>query len=120
MGGENSGQFVRLFMVRGMEHCDLGRGGGLFGQTGKGTPYDADHDVNLAMERWVERGIAPEKINAMRPLPPASGSAPPAIRSRPLCPYPKVARWKGQGSTDQAANFACVDPAAAAASGSKL
>ncbi len=109
MGDEKTRQSVRLFMVPGMEHCGAGNGTCFFGQVGKGIPYDPDHDVNLAMERWVEKGTAPDTIVAFRPL--SAG-----IRTRPLCPYPKVARWKGQGSTDEAVNFACVDaPAAAAA-----
>jgi hypothetical protein len=70
---------------------------------------DADHDVNLAMERWVEKGIQPDAIIAFRPLPAG-------IRTRPLCPFPKVARWKGQGSTDDAENFACVDSPSSAGS----
>ncbi|HLJ51373.1 MAG TPA: carboxylesterase family protein [Bryobacteraceae bacterium] len=110
MVDENSKQFVRRFMVPAMEHCNLGTGPCFFGQVGKGTPYDADHDVNLAMERWVEQGVAPDRIIAMRPMPPASPGQKPGIRTRPLCPYPKVARWNGQGSSDDAANFACVDP----------
>lgn len=113
MGDERTNQFVRLFMVPGMEHCNLGTGACFFGQVGKGTPYDAGHDINLAMERWVEHGVAPEKIIAMRPMPPAPDTKIPAIRTRPLCPYPKVARWSGQGSTDEAANFSCVEPPAA-------
>jgi len=112
MGDEDTKQFVRLFMAPGMEHCGLGSGPCLFGQIGKGTPYDAEHDVNLAMERWVEKGVAPDVLIAMKPLPPVPPNKTPGVRTRPLCPYPKVARWKGQGSTDEAANFTCVDPPA--------
>jgi feruloyl esterase len=64
-----------------------------------------------ALERWVEQGIAPEEIIAARYKAgsnPASG----VVRTRPLCPYPKVARYKGTGSTDEAANFECVTPGA--------
>ena len=111
MGDEKTRQFLRLFMVPGMEHCNLGTGPCFFGQAGKGMPYDADHDVNLAIERWVEKGIAPDTIVAFRPLATEPNKTP-GIRTRPLCTYPKVARWKGQGSTDEAANFACVDPPA--------
>jgi feruloyl esterase len=109
MGQEKTQQFARLFMVPGMEHCGAGTGTCFFGQAGKGMPYDADHDVNLAMERWVEKGIGPDTIIAFGPLP-AGPDKKPGIRTRPLCPFPKVARWKGQGGTDDAANFACVDP----------
>jgi feruloyl esterase len=51
----------------------------------------------MALEQWVEKGVAPEKIVAARPG-----------RTRPLCAYPKTARYKGTGSTDEAANFECV------------
>jgi feruloyl esterase len=50
---------------------------------------------------WVERGKAPEQILASKPV--AGG-----MQTRPLCPYPAVARWTGAGSTDDAANFVCV------------
>jgi feruloyl esterase len=65
--------------------------------------------MNLAMERWVEKGTAPERLLAARyreGSDPASG----VVRTRPLCPYPQIARYKGEGSTDEAASFACVRP----------
>ena len=55
-----------------------------------------------ALEGWVEVGIAPERIKAER----LTGGV--VDRTRPLCPYPQVARWTGTGSTDDAANFVCV------------
>jgi len=78
--------FVRLYLAPGMQHC----GGG---------PGPNSFDMNQPMEDWVEQGAAPGPIVATR-----------AGRSRPLCPYPQVARWKGSGSTDEAASFACVMP----------
>jgi feruloyl esterase len=60
---------------------------------------DPLHDVDAALERWVEQGVAPDYIIA-------SG----VVRTRPLCPYPEVAQWKGSGSTDDAANFTCAKP----------
>jgi len=59
-----------------------------------------------ALERWVESGVAPQEIIATKFKTgnnPASGVA----RTRPLCPYPQVAHWKGSGDTDDAANFVC-------------
>lgn len=102
MDRQNADRFVRLFMVPGMQHCGDGPGTCFFGQTGAGSPHDAEHDINLALEQWVERGVAPDVIIASRPLPGG------ATRTRPLCAYPKVARWKGTGSTDDAANFTCT------------
>jgi len=90
MGGhEKTVDFVRLFMVPGMGHCSPGPGPSTF-------------DGLAALEAWVERGIAPEKIVASRSV---NGKV---DRTRPLCPYPQVARWNGKGSTDEAASFACV------------
>jgi feruloyl esterase len=53
---------------------------------------------------WVEKGKAPDSLIANKVVKGA------VIRSRPLCPYPQVARYKGQGSIDEAANFSCVAP----------
>jgi feruloyl esterase len=57
-----------------------------------------------AIINWVEKGKAPEVIQASRI---ENGRI---VRTRPLCPYPQVARYKGEGSIDDAANFSCVDP----------
>jgi len=78
----------RLFMVPGMAHCRGGDGTDRFDAIG-------------AMEQWVEGGKAPESIVASR----YAGDK--VERTRPLCPYPQVAVYKGTGSTDDAANFAC-------------
>ena len=61
-----------------------------------------------ALERWVEDGVAPKRIVAVKYVNnnPALGIE----RTRPLCAYPKVAVYKGRGSTDEAANFACRTP----------
>lgn len=103
--------FYRLFMVPGMGHCAGGPGPTSFGNgaTEAGTPVDADHDVLMALDRWVTQGVAPDKligtgsIGADRKS--GSGGVP---LTRPLCPYPKVARYKGQGDTNLADNFECV------------
>jgi feruloyl esterase len=108
MGAANVGQFARLYMVPGMQHCFAGAGPCLFGQLGV-AQGDPKHNVAAALERWVEEGAAPEEIVAAKykqPLDPASGLE----RSRPLCPYPAVAHYKGSGSTDDAENFECVAP----------
>jgi pimeloyl-ACP methyl ester carboxylesterase len=88
---------VRLFLVPGMMHCSGGPGA---------TDFDAlDH-----MDHWAESGVAPERIIAKEYEPPAkSGPASGAkvVRTRPLCPWPKVAHYHGSGSTDDADNFSC-------------
>jgi feruloyl esterase len=55
-----------------------------------------------ALEQWVEKGVAPDKLIATH----STGGK--VDRSRPLCPYPAVARYTGKGSIDDATNFACV------------
>jgi feruloyl esterase len=110
-GGEAATRsFARLFMVPGMAHCYLGPGANSFGGVGQQiTPRrDATHDLQKAIERWVEDGIAPESMVATRFADPA-----PATRTvrftRRLCPYPSVARYRG-GDPDSADSFACVAP----------
>src|SRR5262245_10534315 len=88
--GEGSeGRSIQLYMVAGMGHCAGGPGTDTF-------------DKIAAMEQWIEKGHAPDKIIASHVT---NGTV---DRTRPLCPYGKVARWNGSGSTDVAANFACV------------
>ena len=83
-----SASWVRLFMVPGMGHCAGGEGPDEF-------------DTLTAMERWAEQGTPPAQIVASHRT---DGRV---DRTRPLCPYPQVARYKGTGSIDEAANFSC-------------
>lgn len=105
MGAQKAGTFVRLFMVPGMQHCGGGAGPNSFGQFTVSTG-DAGRDIGAALEHWVEKGAAPERIVAAKhksDLDPKSE----IVRTRPLCAWPLVARYKGSGSTDDAANFEC-------------
>ena len=88
LGAAKTKESMRLYMVPGMLHCRGGEGTDNF-------------DLQSAMEDWVEKGKAPEQIIASRMT---NGKV---ERTRPLCPYPQVAVYKGSGSTDEAANFAC-------------
>jgi feruloyl esterase len=90
MGGKQD-DFVRLFMAPGMNHC----GGGV-----------GPNQVNwmAALERWRESGDAPGRIDAYRV---ANNRV---DMTRPLCPYPQVAQYKGTGSTNDAGNFVCKAP----------
>jgi len=108
MGGTASAGFVRLFMVPGMQHCGGGAGPDEFGQFGGGSG-DPRNDMTAAIEKWVEAGAAPEQIVATK-YKNGSDSASGVIRTRPLCAYPRIARWKGTGSTDDAGSFSCVRP----------
>lgn len=97
MGGlDRTRDFYRLFTAPGMGHCSGGPGPNTF-------------DAVTALEQWVEKGVAPEKLIATH------STAGKVDRTRPLCPYPQVARYKGAGSIDEAASFACVTPGASAA-----
>jgi feruloyl esterase len=84
-------EFFRLFLVPGMQHCGDGPGTSTF-------------DMLTALEEWVEKGRAPERIPASHQLPDG------LLRTRPLCLYPAVAVYTGSGSTDDAANFRCQAP----------
>lgn len=93
--GSKLDDFYRLFMVPGMTHCSGGVG-----------PYH--FDALGAMVEWVEKGRAPEEIIASQ-FPSEHHSGPP-LRTRPLCPYPKMAQYRGHGSIDDEANFSCAAP----------
>ena len=96
--------FARLSMVPGMGHCGGGDGPNAFGQDGI-PKADADHDVFKALVKWVKEGTAPDQVIATKYT--ADDPTQPVLRTRPLCVYPKVAKYKGSGSTDDAANFVC-------------
>lgn len=94
--------FFRLFMVPGMGHCAGGTGTTNFGnQNAPSSIVDAQHDILTALDVWVERDTPPDSIAASRIV---NGAV---VRTRPLCPYPRKARYTGNGSTDDAANFVC-------------
>ena len=78
-------------MIPGMAHCAGGVG-------------PDQYDAVTAVIDWVEKGAAPDSMVAKKIV---NGAV---TRSRPLCPYPQVARYKGQGSLDEAASFACTTP----------
>ena len=97
--------FSRLYMVPGMGHCSGGPGVNEFGQGASGAvPMEPKRDIFRALMAWSEKGQAPADITASRLT---SGAV---TRTRPLCPYPQVAKYKGTGSTDDAASFACSAP----------
>ena len=89
--GPDTTDFLRLFMVPGMAHCGGGNAPNLY-------------DPTTAIINWVEQGKAPDSMIA------SQVEKDQVVRTRPLCPYPEVARYTGQGSIDDAANFLCVMP----------
>ena len=82
--------FYRLYMVPGVAHCGGGTGPNSF-------------DLQTSLERWVEQRAAPEAVIATHS---ANGVV---DRTRPLCPYPKTAVYKGSGDANDASNFVCSD-----------
>ncbi len=88
LGTKDTDDFLRLFMAPGMQHCAGGVGPNTF-------------DAVTALEQWVEKGVKPAEIVASHTT---SGAV---DRTRPLCPHPQVATYKGSGSIDEAASFVC-------------
>jgi feruloyl esterase len=97
---QNAADFARLYLVPGMNHC---RGG---------TATD-QFDMLPALVAWVEQGVAPDRVVAQAR---GAGNAVPntelpagwaANRTRPLCPFPQVARYRGQGDPERAESFDC-------------
>lgn len=87
--GRDQDDWFRLFLVPGMDHCGAGTGPSQFNKL-------------AALERWRERNEPPTSMTAARVN--ESGVI---DMTRPLCPYPQQAVYKGSGSTNDAANFAC-------------
>jgi feruloyl esterase len=75
----------------GMWHC-------------QGGPGTTDFDMLGPLDKWADKGIAPDKVIASHT---SNGVV---DRTRPLCPFPQEAQWKGAGSTDDALNFVCALP----------
>lgn len=90
-GSAQTSASVRLFMVPGMNHCGGGDGPSTF-------------DMVRTIDQWVAHRNAPERIAAAHLTNGATD------RTRPLCPYPQVAQYRGTGTTDDATNFVCKAP----------
>jgi hypothetical protein len=84
-------QFARLYMFPGVNHCGGGAAPNSF-------------DLLTPLLSWVEDGVAPDRVVATE----ASGGT--VVRTRPVFPYPLVARYDGSGSIDDAANFVPAEP----------
>jgi feruloyl esterase len=99
--GGDASNFARFFRVPGMNHCS-------------GGPTADQFDMLTPLVAWVEQGQAPSSVTAsVRGAGNAGGvnadlpSTWSATRTRPLCPYPKVARYSGTGDVESAASFTC-------------
>ena len=105
----NTQNFYRLFMAPGVAHCGGGIGAIAFANAPTAEQDDPAHDMFLALDKWVVQGTAPDQIIATGFVDgkPANGVA----ITRPLCPYPQEAHYKGSGDTNNAENFTCQVPA---------
>ena len=89
--------FARLFMVPSMDHCGI--------QTDGPGIADTGIDPLTALEQWVEEGKAPSQLIATKPAPTGNQT----LWRRPVCAYPKVARYNGSGDPTDASNFTCTE-----------
>src|SRR5581483_1585836 len=92
---------VRFYAVPGMDHCSGGEGAFAVDWLG-------------ALDRWVETGRAPDALIGSHPAVATAGRGGPAAQStsytRPICPWPQLAKYNGSGDTMDAANFQCAAP----------
>lgn len=107
-GLEATQSFFRLYMVPGMTHCSGGPGATNFGGTGQQIPpaRDAVHDVQSALENWVEHGVPPAGMVATK-FTDGKATTRTIKLTRPLCLYPSVAQYRGTGDPNDAASFVC-------------
>jgi feruloyl esterase len=109
MGDANADSFLRLYMAPGVEHCAGGPGPSFFGQFGLATAKGSPYGLFDSLVNWVEKGLPEDNITATK-YGPGEHGAPQVLMTRPLCAYPKVAKYSGSGDTNDAANFTCVAP----------
>ena len=107
-----SSSFLRHFDVPGMGHCRGGSAPNVFGNdltNNSVAPGDPNRDLLTALEHWVEKGAAPERIVATQ-----FSSSDPAtrtvVRTRPLCAAPFIAKYNGSGDPNVESSFICAAP----------
>jgi len=109
MGADKTSAFLRLYMVPGMEHCLGGPGASAFGQFGIESAKGPKYGLFDSVENWVEKGSPDESVIATKYAQGKDGATE-TVFTRPLCAWPKVARYSGSGDSNDAANFACAAP----------
>jgi feruloyl esterase len=98
LGGPSQTQdFARLFVVPGSTGCP-------------GFMSPQDFDAFGAIQKWVEKGIAPDTITFAQREGGGARDQGKVYRTRPVCAYPKVAKYKGSGDPNDAASFICAAP----------
>lgn len=111
LGKDETASFTRLYLMPGVKHCFDGPGPSAIGQFGLPSlkESNAGNNVILALQGWVEQGKAPDTITATKygELPDHDADPHKIEMTRPLCPYPQQAHYKGKGSISEAASFVC-------------
>jgi feruloyl esterase len=95
--------FLRLFMMPGLGHCQGGPGAGNIGGASPALSHDPEHDVVAALDQWVLRRQAPGMLIAAH-----LDADKKTDLTRPLCAYPREARYSGSGDIKDARNFTCM------------
>lgn len=108
LGQAKTDAFLKFYMLPGIYHCAGGPGAGNFGAAGPASAPDTQHDIVTALDEWVAKKKAPTvfigtHINEQTKI---------ADRTRRICPYPQVAKYKGSGDTNDAGNYVCAAPPA--------
>jgi hypothetical protein len=109
VGKRDAESSVELFMVPGLQHCSGGPAPDNFGQNPSAAaliPADSLHDINLAVESWVEKRAKPKQLIAVK-LEGANGNLK-TVQTQPLCPYPAAARYTGSGDKMTASSYLCT------------
>ncbi|HZD77424.1 MAG TPA: tannase/feruloyl esterase family alpha/beta hydrolase, partial [Acidobacteriaceae bacterium] len=111
LGKDETSSFTRLYLMPGVQHCAGGPGADSIGQWGLPAMKDstAGNNVIHALQDWVEDGKAPQAIAAAKYAEGADHDPDPhkIVMTRPLCPYPQQAHYKGKGDRNDAASFVC-------------
>ena len=102
MGAAKAAGFMQLYMAPGVEHCAGGPGPSAFGQLGIPTSSGSKYGVFDELVNWVEKGAPAGSVVATK-----YNSDNKVEMTRPLCPYPQIARYKGTGDTNEAGSFTC-------------
>jgi len=108
MGAGKVDSFARLYMIPGMEHCAQGPGASAFGQFGMESAAGPKYGLFDSLQNWVEKGSPDATVIATKYK--AANGAMETEFTRPLCAWPKVARYNGSGDPNEAPSFTCSEP----------
>jgi len=106
--GAQKDQSMRMYLAPGVYHCGGGPGPNQFGQAPNDFDMSPEKNLVVALDQWVSKGVAPQAMIATKFADDKENK--PVLRTRPVCPYPKIAKWDGKGSIDDYKSFACVTP----------